>query len=240
MFENYPKKRIELPEKLAEIYYIHYKNNREGNSFTSGISQLFESWMHKKVAEDVKRTHSKRTLEVGAGTLNQLKYEQSDIYDIIEPFEELYRDSACLAYVRNIYKDISEIDLSDRYDRITSVATFEHIVDLPKVVAKSCLLLNNQGTLRTSIPSEGTLLWRLAWILTTGVEFKIKYNLDYGLLMKHEHVNTATEIEEILNYFYEVNECKLFGISKNLSLYRFYESSLPRIDLAKEYLKNKA
>ena len=41
--------------------------------------------------------------------------------------------------INNIYGDIEEIDLSQKYDRITSIATFEHITDLPKVVAKEYL-----------------------------------------------------------------------------------------------------
>ena len=175
----------------------------------SGLAQKMEEWLHKKVAADVKGSHNLKTLEIGAGTLNQLKHEQPDHYDIVEPFSELYTDSSNLKKVKNIYSDIDEIDLSPKYDRIISVATFEHIIDLPKVVARSYLLLNpSSGLLRTSIPNEGTFLWTLGWKLTTGLEFKLKYGMDYGILIKHEHVNTANEIEEVLNYFYSFNRVK--------------------------------
>ena len=63
-----------------------------------------------------------KTLEIGAGTLNQLKYEQSSHYDIVEPFSELYKISIYHTN-KNIYNDIDEIDISQKYDRITSVAT---------------------------------------------------------------------------------------------------------------------
>ena len=238
MFDNYPKTRIELPEKFEAIYKEHYKSNREGSTTASGIAQKMEEWLHKKVASDVKDSPNKKTLEIGAGTLNQLKYEQSDHYDIIEPFSELYLDSPYLAKIKNIYTDIDQIDPTNKYDRITSVATFEHIVDLPKVVAKSCLLLNPDGSLRTSIPNEGTFLWTLGWKLTTGVEFKLKHGMDYGILMKYEHVNTAAEIDEILNYFYGKNKCYTFGLNKGFAFYRFYESKKPKIDIALDYLKN--
>ena len=227
-----------LPETIAAIYKEHYKSNREGSSKASGLGQRMEVWLHKKVASDVSCFHSKKTLEIGAGTLNQLKYEQSDQYDIIEPMGDLYKDSAYLEKIRNIYRDIDDIDLSQKYDRITSIAAFEHITDLPKVVAKSCVLLNSEGSLRTSIPNEGTFLWTLGWKMTTGLEFKLKHGLDYGILMKHEHVNTAKEIEEILNYFYGRTACYTFGLSRRFAFYRFYESTEPKINVAQSYLKS--
>jgi hypothetical protein len=237
MFENYPKKRTELPEDILNIYNDHYKKNREGGTKASSLAQKMESWLHRQVASDVFEIHTKKTLEIGAGTLNQLKYEQSDQYDIIEPFSELYSDSQFLSLIKNIYNDIDEIDISTKYDRITSIATFEHITDLPKVIAKSCLLLNSEGSLRTSIPNEGSFLWKLGWQVTTGLEFRLKYGLDYEILMKYEHVNNASEIEQVLNYFYEYNRCKTFGLGKHLAFYRFYESKEPKVKLAEEYLE---
>jgi len=236
MFENYPKIRPELPPDFQRIYNEHYKNNREGETTGASLAQKMESWMHKKVAEDVKNSTNKSTLEIGAGTLNQLKYEKTQPYDIIEPFSELYANSPYITQIRNIYKDIGEIDNSVKYDRITSIATFEHILDLPKVVAKCALLLNENGTLRVSIPNEGTILWKLGWKFTTGVEFKVKYGLNYEILMKYEHVNTANEIEKILNYFFKKCKCSCFGLGKKWAFYRFYECSEPNTELAKKYL----
>lgn len=240
MFDQYPKIRTKLPEELEKIYKYQYKSNREGNTTASGIAQKMEAWLHRKVAADVKGKHAFRTLEIGAGTLNQLKFEDPEHYDIVEPFKELFADSPLKAKLSNIYSDIEEISYSQRYDRITSIATFEHILNLPEVVAKTCLLLEQGGSLRTSIPNEGTFLWTLGWKLTTGMEFRIKYGMDYGILMRHEHVNTASEIEQVLHYFYKINKCSTFGLSRGIALYRFYESREPRVDLAREYLNLKS
>ncbi|HET6556477.1 MAG TPA: methyltransferase domain-containing protein [Prolixibacteraceae bacterium] len=237
MFENFPKVRNELPLEFQKIYSEHYKKNREGQTSASSLAQKMEAWLHRKVAKDVNGLSNKSTLEIGAGTLNQLMYEQTAPYDIIEPFVELYANSKFLNRVHKVYKDIDEVDEANKYDRITAIATFEHITDLPKVVAKTCIHINDGGTLRVSIPNEGTFLWKLGYSLTTGIEFRMKYKLDYSILMNYEHVNTAKEIEQVLNYFYGQVKCSCFGINKSIALYRFYECSKPNRQAAEEYLK---
>lgn len=239
MFEHFPKARPPLPVEIERIYSAHYKSNREGGTAATSLAQSMESWMHRKVANDVagRPEESRSTLEIGAGTLNQLPYEPDvGSYDIIEPFHSLHDGSPLLHRVRHVYSDISDVPANVRYDRITSVATFEHVLDLPKVVARSGLLLNGDGALRVAIPSEGTFLWTLGWKLTTGVEFKIKYGLDYELLMKHEHVNDAREIEEVLEYFFATVDSTVFGVAKSVSFYQFYVCGTPRIDRCREYL----
>lgn len=237
MFCKFPKKRPLLPDNIKQVYTNHYKSNREGLTPASSLSQKMESWMHKKVALDISQTKSpKTTLELGAGTLNQLKYESNNYpYDIVEPFKELYENSKYLSSVRSVFPDVKEIPLQPSYDRITSIATLEHICDLPEVVSKCALLLNKDGNFRAAIPSEGTILWSLGWKLTTGLEFKKKYGLDYGVLMKHEHVNTAEEIKDVLSYFFSDIETSVFGISKSFSLYQFYLCSNPNRDKCIKY-----
>jgi len=216
----------------------HYKKNRGGKTIATSLSQKMESWLHKKVAADCKDGKNRSTLEIGAGTLNQLQYENNSPYDIIEPFKTLFENSAELKRVNAIYNDIEEVPLSNKYDRIISIATFEHVEDLPKVVAKSCLLLKEGGTLRVSIPNEGTFLWTLSWKMTTGLEYRMKYGLDYGILMKYEHVNTANQIQEVLDYFYDSVKCSCFGLSKGFAFYRFYECSSPNLEKAGKYLQS--
>jgi len=236
MFENFPKIRIELPDEFLKIYKTQYKQNRDGKTTASSLSQKLEGWMHKKIACNV--LPDQTTLEIGAGTLNHLRYEKTINYDIIEPFNELFQESPLLKNIQNVYSDIAEIPVMQYYDRIISIATFEHILNLPDVVAKSVLLLKPNGTLRVAIPNEGSYLWTLGWKMTTGLEFKLKYGLDYGLLMKHEHVNNANEIEEVLHYFFNTIKLSNFGIGKSLALYRFYECSNPDIVKASHFAKN--
>ena len=200
-------------------------SNREGLSKASWITQKMESWMHKKVAADLQNsTKKKKTLEIGAGTLNHLKYEpQTADYDIVEPFTELFEKSERKKRIKNIFTDISQIPKSQQYERIISIATLEHLEHLPQVVENVALLLSENGTFRVAIPNEGTILWKLGWKFTSAIEFKLKYKLDYDIIMKHEHLNTANEIEKVLQYYFRSVKCSVFGISKKFAFYRFYE-----------------
>ena len=237
MFENFPKTRSILPPEFQAIYADQYKENRDGGSKASGLAQKMESWMHRRVAADVSSGPEKSTLEIGAGTLNQLQYEKyASPYDIVEPFHSLFETSPFVDRVRTVYDDVSEIPPESKYDRIISIAAFEHICNLPEVIARCGLLLSDNGQLRCGIPSEGTIMWKLGYTLTTGLEFKRKYNLDYEVLMRHEHVNTAREIEEVLRYFFSAVESSVFGVAKSLSFYQFYSCSAPRLNECSEYV----
>lgn len=241
MFENFPKVRPELPPEFQAIYSDQYKQNRDGASQAAGLAQKLESWMHRKVAADVTARPDKSTLEIGAGTLNQIQYEDhSRPYDIIEPFHSLFEGSPYLERVRDVYDDISEVPAGTLYDRITSIAAFEHICNLPEVIARAALMLAPRGELRCGIPSEGTIMWKLGYTFTTGLEFKRKHGLDYEILMRHEHVNTAKEIEEVLNYFFAKVKGSVFGIAKGISFYQFYACSAPQIERCKTYLEELA
>lgn len=92
--------------------------------------------------------------------------------------------------------------------------------------------------MRVAIPNEGTIIWNLGTTVT-GYEFKNKYNLDYQMLMQYEHVNTAKDIEEVLNYFFESARCSVFGISKGITLFKFYDCSKPRLDRLNAYSAKK-
>jgi hypothetical protein len=241
LFSEFPKERPTLPPEYAAIYLQHYRNSREGNSQILGLAKRAESWMHKKISQDVKRGAPKSTLEIGAGTLNQLPYEpHSTPYDIVEPFRDLYQSSPHLHRIRNIYADISEVPPEARYERITSVAVLEHICNLPELVAQSALLLADGGVFRAGIPSEGTILWRLGWQTTTALDFKARYNLDYAVLMRYEHVNAAREIEKVLRYFFVEVQGSVFGLLKSLSFYQFYTCSVPHADRCLAYLSREA
>ena len=238
MFTNFPKTRPPLSAAMARSYEQQYKSNREGSTTAASLAQKMEAWLHTQVAQDVARPEDaqKVTLELGAGTLNQLQYEPHvQVYDIVEPFTALYEQSPHLGRIRHQYSSIHAIAEDACYDRITSVAVLEHVCDLPALVARSGLLLKKDGGFHASIPNEGTWLWTLGWKLTTGLEFRFKHGLDYGELMRHEHVNTANEIEEVLKYFFKKVHHKVFGLSKSSAFYRYYACAEPDLERCRQF-----
>tara|TARA_Y100000748_G_C15334642_1_gene425497 strand:- start:10 stop:729 length:720 start_codon:yes stop_codon:yes gene_type:complete len=232
LLTRFPKKRPILDDDVAKIYQIEYKKNRNGETRASSLAQKLEGWMHNNVAKSFNPNTSDvcDTLEIGAGTLNQLPFESlSGDYDIIEPMVSLYEDSQFFSRLRNCYTDISEIPTSINYNRIISVAVLEHLDDLPTVVKQSIRHLKSDGVFACGIPSEGGFLWGLAWRLTTGLEYRIRTGFNYGKLMQHEHLNEAWEIEKILRYFFKDVSVKRFGLGMHFSLYTFIECTNPII-----------
>lgn len=225
LLKTYPRKRKALPKEYQKIYARHYAENRNGKTKVSSLSRKMEYWLHKKIAKSSQP--EKKTLEIGAGTLNQLDFEQTNIYDIVEPYEKLFQNASNLKYVRHIYADILEIK-NEKYDRIISAACFEHVENLPEMMKKIATLLNKDGKLCISIPNEGRFLWKFAYTMTTGREFKKRFGLEYETLMRYEHINTADEIELLLKYYFQDVKKSLLGINNTFAFYRYYECKNPR------------
>ena len=231
---RYPKQRPPLPPAYQRIYEREYKMNREGGSFITRISSGLEAWKHRRVAQ----VTAAEVLEIGAGTLHQLQYESPQRrYDVVEPFAALYEGSPALSKVDTVYADIADIPADRRYGRVTSVAVLEHLDALPTIVARAALLLSDDGVFQAGIPSEGGALWTLAWRTTTGVAYWLRNRLDYGVLMHHEHLNTAAEIEAVVGHFFdEVRVARFPFTLRQMSFYSYLEARRPRIDRARAFL----
>lgn len=226
LLATYPRARPPLSQAHQAAYEREYRLNREGRSVATSISKKLESWMHRKVAA---KRDAAVVLELGAGTLNHLRYEAAGAYDIVEPFDALFRASPHLSRVRQVYRDVAHVPGDMRYDRIFSVAVLEHLEALPEVVARCGLLLKEGGMFQAGIPSEGGLLWGLSWRISTGLGYRLRTGLSYKALMRHEHVNSASEIKMILNHFFERTSVEYFPMpAHHASFYTYLEATKPR------------
>lgn len=232
LLRSYPRRRPPLSPAHQASYVEHYRANRAGEGI-SGIVMHLEAWMHREVA----RRPADTILEIGAGNLNHVPYHPAArIYDAVEPFRELWEDSPHRHSVRTIFRDITEIPQEPAYDQVISIAVLEHLTDLPFLLARSALLLREGGSLRAGFPSEGGLLWGLAWRCTTGVAYRLKRGLDYGAIMRHEHVNSAREILLLLRYFFAQVEVARFPAAWHaLSFYTVVSAAAPRLDRCREW-----
>jgi SAM-dependent methyltransferase len=213
-------------------YIEHYRANRAGQGISRIVMRL-ESWMHRELA----RRPAPTILEIGAGNLNHVPYHSAaQAYDAVEPFRELWEDSPHRQRVRAIFRDIAEIPERSAYDLVLSIAVLEHLTDLPFVLARSALLLRQGGSLRAGFPSEGGFLWGLAWRSTTGIAYRLRRGLDYGAIMRHEHVNSAPEILELLGYFFaDVEVARFPSPWHHLSFYTVASATSPRLDRCRQW-----
>ena len=216
LIASYPRVRRPLPPKLQEIYHETYLTSRDGKTFLHSISQRLEGWMHRQVARGSKP--GQKVLEIGAGTLNQLRWEATSSeagasqYDAVEPYRALYEGRPEAARIRAFYDDIDDVPLANRYDRIISIATLEHVLDPPRLVAEAAMRLTPRGIFAAGIPSEGGLLWGLSWRMSVGLSFRLRTGLNYGDLMRHEHVSRADEIRAVVSYFFRRCEVRRFPL----------------------------
>jgi hypothetical protein len=229
LLASYPRRRPDLPHAHSQTYVEHYRLNRSGKSGLSRIVMRLESWMHRRVARG---GCDGTVLEIGAGNLNHLPYHpNAKVYDAVESFSELWHDSPQRKRVRRIYADLTDVPAKQSYACILSIAVLEHVTDLPLVLALSGILLREGGSFRAGFPSEGGLLWGLAWRLTTGIEYRLRRGLDYAAIMRHEHVNTAGEILALLRYFFGRVEVSRFPVPfTHLSFYTAATAYEPQLD----------
>jgi hypothetical protein len=238
LLASYPRERPPLSPAHERVYEQEYKLNRQGDRAIEGLAKQLEGWMHRQVA----RQRGAPVLELGAGTLNHLPFEPAvEPYDIVEPFKALYEGSPLLCRVRDVFDSQADIPEGRRYRRIVSIAVLEHMTDLPRELARSGLALEDGGVFQAGIPSEGGLLWWIGWRCTTGMTYFLRTRLDYGVLMRHEHVNEAPEILSLVRYFFEDVTAKRFPLPHHhLSLYVYIEARHPRRDRCLRALDRKA
>jgi SAM-dependent methyltransferase len=236
LLKTYPRVREPLPEAHAKFYHREIVAGREGLSLGHRLVLLVESWMHKMVA---KKTSGLSILEIGAGTLNHLPYEKSfKTYDVVEPFNYDYSklSKSTTDSIRHFYKDLSEIPLNQKYDRIISIAVLEHLENLPATIAQCALKLNPDGVFQAGIPSEGEFLWHACSNMSTGILFRLRTGLDYGTLMRYEHINLAQEIIQVLEHFFKIVNVQRFPLPvKGASIYCYIEAREPKLENCEAY-----
>ncbi len=240
LLASYPRQRPPLTADHARVYAEQYRLNREGLGLAESLAQRLEQWMHRQVAST--SVSGGPILELGAGTLNHRKYEAREIhYDVVEPFSTLYEGRPEMSQITTFYTSVSDIPPTRKYRRILSIAVLEHMTDLPTDVAASAIRLDDDGVFQAGIPSEGGLLWWLGWRLSTGVSYFARTGLDYGVVMRHEHVNKASEILAIVSYLFEDIQWKRFPFpGLHFSFYTYLEAYRPRLDRCRLILKSES
>lgn len=140
-----------------------------------------------------------RTLEIGAGLGEHLRYEdleQQDYY-AVDLREEL------VAAIRERYPGVtaSVADCQERlpfsegfFDRVLAVHVLEHLPDLPRALDEIRRVLAVEGRLFAVIPCERGLVYSIARRVSAQRLFEKEFGMDYEWLIRTEHVNVPWEI----------------------------------------------
>lgn len=235
---SYPRQRPPLPSRQAALFDREYAINRTGGSLINRVALHLESWMHRDVARGA-TLHPGDVLELGAGTLNHLDFEQHlATYDAVEPYTNLVDLTTNRRRLRNLFSSIDEIPDGQRYARIISIAVLEHLVDLPRVIARSALLLEPGGLFQAAIPSEGGFLWGLAWRSTTGLAYRLRTGVSYAPVMRHEHVSDQWQILQLMqSCFTDVTIRRHPALGSHGSLYTSVCARNPNLMMANTWLE---
>ena len=213
-------------------------SNRE-SATENWLHKTIESWLHLKIPD--REISGLNTLELGAGTLNHLIYENvnSKIYDIVEPKKFLYEESKFKNKVAKAHQNFEDTP-ENFYDRIISIAVLEHLEDLPWFLAKSSFKLKSLGYHSHSVPCEGYPTWNISWSASRALPFYLKTGQSYKKIQKHEHINNLDEIFSLINYFYKDVSIKYsypFFVAPSVALFANITFCKPNRENINKYLK---
>jgi len=173
-------------------------------------------------------TNFTRTLEIGAGLGDHIKFERLSAHKAANYFALEMREImaqkilARFPQVRTIVGDVEAgLALEDGYfDRIVAIHVLEHLPDLPRALQEVHRLLERvAGVFSVVIPCEGGWGYALARSVSSARIFRKRYGESYRWFIEREHINSAREIIAELR--------KLFVVEHS----HFYPLKLPLVDV---------
>jgi len=73
-----------------------------------------------------------------------------------------------------------------------------------------------------------------------GAAFRLKYGLNYDVLMDYEHLNTYSEIVDVVSHFFRhVKVKRTLNLPFHLSLYAYIEATDPKLNEVYECLESR-
>jgi len=166
-----------------------------------------------------------RTLEIGAGNGEHLKYESLDDKQKQNYIALDFRENMVDVFVKQfpevkiIVADCQKkMDFEDNFfDRILAIHILEHLPNLPNAIKELHRLCDKKrGVLQIVIPCEGSFAYSLARKISAQRIFESRYKQRYQWLIEREHINQPWEILEELNKYFILNSSQYFPLRVKL------------------------
>jgi SAM-dependent methyltransferase len=163
----------------------------------------------------------RRTIEIGAGLGEHLRYEtlsgeQQEGYFAVELRENMAEQiRAKFPRIEAIVGDCqNRLPFSDgHFDRYVAVHVLEHLPDLPGCVREAWRLLDKQhGQLLAVIPCEGGAMYSLARRISAQRIFERTYGMPYAPFIAREHLNRPHEILAQLDPYFALDCRRMFPL----------------------------
>jgi SAM-dependent methyltransferase len=178
---------------------------------------LVERFNHTYPVKAAPVTLGWRTLEIGAGLGEHLKYEDLAVqeYHCVEIRQNM-ADAIVERYpgVSAIVADCQRrLPYEDGYfDRIIAVHVLEHLPDLPAAVAETHRVLKPDGVFALVIPCDPGFAYEMARKISAERIFRKRYRQAYKWFVRREHINSPAEIEDVLASKFRVDNRKYFPV----------------------------
>jgi SAM-dependent methyltransferase len=173
---------------------------------------------HSYVVDSAPQDFS-RTLEIGAGNGEHLRYErlskhQEANYYAVEIRPNIADELRIQCPQINVFvADCQErMDFKDGFfDRIQAIHVLEHLPNLPAAVREMHRLCSqNNGVLSIVLPCEGSLAYSLARKVSAQRIFERRYGQSYAWFIEREHINSPAEIFEELSRCFHLVSSRYF------------------------------
>ncbi len=191
--------------------------------------QIIEDFNHGYVAR-LPLIPGSKTLEIGAGLGSHLKFENLKLqdYHCLEFREEFCKEIRKILSPEKVWcGDIQDPQswpaetLKGTFDRIVAIHVLEHLRNLPVALVEIQKLLKPQGILDIVIPCEGGLAHTFARKISAERLFRKNFHMDFLPIHLNEHVNSFSEVIELLKPSFRKVESSYFPLKvpfENLNL----------------------
>src|SRR5206468_1175233 len=110
-------------------------------------------------------------------------------------------------YVQKIVGTCSKIPLKDKsVDLIIASHILEHLPKLESDLKELKRILKKNGTLIVVLPCDPGWLWRLLTFITPSRWRLKQIDIDYDIVMKHEHINTFETCIKKLKEVFDIEQ----------------------------------